>query len=184
MRKILAGLASIAAMIVTGTGAASAAIVVPGEGDWAIYRSNSPASGAYIATQKGWTYQDPTSATAGNLVYFNDDYANSCAGSNCTTQSFGLSARLSSHFADGAYTTYLFIRNASESFNWCDEKFVPWTTCAQSFDFQVGTLNTNAVFELVKTGAIPEPATWAMMISGFGLTGAALRRRRNLAAAA
>ena len=28
------------------------------------------------------------------------------------------------------------------------------------------------------TAAIPEPTTWAMMISGFGLAGAALRRRR------
>lgn len=27
--------------------------------------------------------------------------------------------------------------------------------------------------------AIPEPATWAMMIAGFGLVGAALRRRRT-----
>lgn len=28
-------------------------------------------------------------------------------------------------------------------------------------------------------GAVPEPATWAMMISGFGLAGAALRQRRR-----
>ncbi len=27
-------------------------------------------------------------------------------------------------------------------------------------------------------GAVPEPATWAMMIAGFGLCGGALRRRR------
>ena len=26
--------------------------------------------------------------------------------------------------------------------------------------------------------AVPEPATWAMMIAGFGLAGAAMRRRR------
>jgi len=30
--------------------------------------------------------------------------------------------------------------------------------------------------------AVPEPATWALMLGGFGLAGAALRRRRALAA--
>ena len=29
------------------------------------------------------------------------------------------------------------------------------------------------------TGGVPEPATWSMMITGFGLAGAAMRRRRN-----
>lgn len=29
---------------------------------------------------------------------------------------------------------------------------------------------------------IPEPATWAMLITGFGLVGATVRRRRALAA--
>jgi PEP-CTERM motif len=31
-------------------------------------------------------------------------------------------------------------------------------------------------------GGVPEPATWALMISGFGMAGAALRRRSRLAA--
>ena len=31
-------------------------------------------------------------------------------------------------------------------------------------------------------GAIPEPGTWALMIGGFGLAGAALRRRQAAAA--
>ncbi|NJC08157.1 hypothetical protein GGQ62_001155 [Polymorphobacter fuscus] len=31
-------------------------------------------------------------------------------------------------------------------------------------------------------GAVPEPASWAMMIAGFGLTGAMMRRRTALAA--
>jgi hypothetical protein len=29
-------------------------------------------------------------------------------------------------------------------------------------------------------GGVPEPAAWALMISGFGLTGAAMRRRANV----
>jgi hypothetical protein len=33
------------------------------------------------------------------------------------------------------------------------------------------------------SGAVPEPATWALMIGGFGMAGAALRRRRTMAAA-
>ena len=30
-------------------------------------------------------------------------------------------------------------------------------------------------------GAVPEPATWAMMIAGFGLAGVAVRRRSRIA---
>jgi hypothetical protein len=30
----------------------------------------------------------------------------------------------------------------------------------------------------ITVGVVPEPASWAMLISGFGLTGAAMRRRR------
>lgn len=41
----------------------------------------------------------------------------------------------------------------------------------------------NNGFEGVVYGAVPEPASWAMMITGFGLAGAALRRRRVLATA-
>lgn len=39
----------------------------------------------------------------------------------------------------------------------------------------------NVVFATAETGAVPEPATWAIMIAGFGLAGATLRRRPRLA---
>ena len=48
--------------------------------------------------------------------------------------------------------------------------------------------STGKAFEIddvaFATSAIPEPATWAMMITGFGLAGAAIRRRRTILAVA
>ena len=46
-----------------------------------------------------------------------------------------------------------------------------------SFNVDPFTTNVDGVLDNV-TAAVPEPATWAMMIAGFGLAGAALRRRR------
>jgi hypothetical protein len=42
----------------------------------------------------------------------------------------------------------------------------------------------NGAGALGGAGAVPEPASWAMLITGFGLTGAAARRRRTTAAIA
>jgi PEP-CTERM motif len=40
----------------------------------------------------------------------------------------------------------------------------------------------NIEYEMGGAGGIPEPATWALMIGGFGAAGTMLRRRRALAA--
>jgi len=44
--------------------------------------------------------------------------------------------------------------------------------------------NTQFITAAVNTALVPEPATWALMIGGFGLAGAMLRRRRMAGAVA
>ena len=50
-------------------------------------------------------------------------------------------------------------------------------------DESFGVDSVNITYNARQGGAVPEPASWALMIGGFGLAGAALRRRRALAAA-
>jgi hypothetical protein len=47
---------------------------------------------------------------------------------------------------------------------------------ADTFDGGSGTVSPT-VFSAVPSGAVPEPASWAMLIAGFGLVGAMQRRR-------
>jgi hypothetical protein len=56
-------------------------------------------------------------------------------------------------------------------------------------DFRTGTFNLTRLSPnqagngtLTISNAIPEPATWAMLIAGFGLVGMAARRRRETVA--
>jgi hypothetical protein len=72
----------------------------------------------------------------------------------------------------------------------------PFTTKTISFDagtsgslkVNFGTTSADNVGPLIDNvnlsigAAVPEPATWAMMITGFGLAGMALRRRRAITA--
>lgn len=60
--------------------------------------------------------------------------------------------------AEAGITRLEFDNNSGGGFNWI---------------FGIGELSFNPV---------PEPATWAMLIAGFGLVGATMRRRRSAAA--
>lgn len=42
-----------------------------------------------------------------------------------------------------------------------------------------GNSNVTARFTLLNNSAVPEPATWAMMLIGFGVVGTAMRRRQR-----
>ncbi len=43
-----------------------------------------------------------------------------------------------------------------------------------------GDFNYTDMQFIVRTGALPEPATWAMLILGFGVVGGAMRRRQRV----
>jgi hypothetical protein len=75
--------------------------------------------------------------------------------------------------------------------NWFDSiiDFKPNTNVTYQIDLDVIGLNPDDVHELTVfarfgggSGAVPEPATWAMMLLGFGGLGATLRHRRQVAA--
>jgi hypothetical protein len=83
----------------------------------------------------------------------------------------------------------LVVANASSSFS----TFTPWMISSgfvagvNTLDFELtdrgvpGAFNINNLVgtaERQVVGAVPEPATWAMMILGFGAIGASMRRRR------
>ncbi len=70
----------------------------------------------------------------------------------------------------------------------------PGTSNNSNFQFHFARVESTVQFSLVNgdgvgatvvvspTSAVPEPASWALMIGGFGLAGVALRRRRAVAA--
>ena len=72
----------------------------------------------------------------------------------------------------------------------CDFNAMVGSMCVHTLNFTGGfsinniiDLNGSSDYEkLVFTMAVPEPATWAMLIAGFGLVGATLRRRKALPA--
>lgn len=74
------------------------------------------------------------------------------------------------------------------SFNRCDDSKAVWndgSTCANVYEygesFVEGTATDGTQLTLVELGggAIPEPASWALLVAGFALTGGALRAQRG-----
>lgn len=64
---------------------------------------------------------------------------------------------------------------------------VSYFAVASAFDNGIGgayELTISGPGAISLSSAVPEPATWAMMIAGFGLAGSALRRRRSSVALA
>ena len=76
--------------------------------------------------------------------------------------------------------------NRVQSFDNCVEATRDHSICGASFDIAHLTLGvvTSGTYDVsVSSNPVPEPATWAFMMAGFGIAGVALRRRAKLVAA-
>ncbi len=80
--------------------------------------------------------------------------------------------------------SFTFAADANSANNFLNQGYTTSGPAITRFTFVStlgGQLNTgidNIKIETI-SGAVPEPATWAMMIGGFGLVGGALRRQRR-----
>jgi hypothetical protein len=63
------------------------------------------------------------------------------------------------------------------TFAFGDFRISGWLNPGERYEVQLTRL-----FMTARAAVVPEPATWAMLIAGFGLVGGALRRRRALEA--
>jgi hypothetical protein len=66
--------------------------------------------------------------------------------------------------------TYEFYRNPSLGAN--------LSVTARTLRPATDQVDASGVLPLILRSAVPEPATWAMMVIGFGAVGSAIRRRR------
>jgi hypothetical protein len=93
---------------------------------------------------------------------------------------------------DGLKNVYVygflsFAPTIDQAFSWsgdCDGcgRVVFWTHPNEDATGTIGDFTFTSL-DIVRLGGVPEPATWSLMIAGFGLAGASLRARRRLAMA-
>jgi hypothetical protein len=81
------------------------------------------------------------------------------------------------HFGGGAWDQNVRPRGGGTGFY----KFNAGAAGLDSIDLNLSSSSGFVLYSTEEGGVVPEPATWAMMIAGFGLVGAAMRRRKTVA---
>jgi len=131
----------------------------------------------------------------GNGGYVDLDGSTSQAGTLSTLASFAagtytLSFDLGGNArGDGDKTTVVTLGDFSQSITLPSDSALQtysykFTTTGGNLSFADlagGNQNIGNILDNVSLSAVPEPATWAVMLVGFGGIGAAIRRRRGLA---
>jgi hypothetical protein len=124
----------------------------------------------------GYMQQTFTAATSGNFTLNWFDAGRDYHGGYDGDQSYDVLLNDASIYSGGTTSGQAFTQRTSSIFH---------LDAGQSYvlKFEGHSPYDNTSFiDAITANAVPEPASWAMMLGGFGLVGGALRRRRVMAA--
>lgn len=202
LRKILmgSGLVAVAAVALTPARASTSFF-----NDWESTDFGSGAGFVILPSYEGWT----TSAGPGIEVQYNNVAGVPFSGENLVELDSSGNSEMSRAITSGSYSLTFYysprpgvpaasngidvLLNGVSIFNVTGAGGGQTGWVQQTVNFATGSggtlsfaaLGTNdslgGYIEDVQLTAVPEPATWAMMLGGFGLAGTALRRRSRLA---
>jgi hypothetical protein len=135
---------------------------------------NGRVSGANVAYNQ---FGSPASISSATAFTLNSGYFTGAWNNGLTISVLGLVNGIQT-YSDS------FVVNASGSalhtFNWADLSSVSFSSAGGT---NAGLDSSGTQFVLdnltVNVAAVPEPATWAMMLVGFGMMGASMRYRRR-----
>lgn len=157
----------------------------PGEDQRLWQAAPSPLGGAFVALDGDLDYNGALTQTISGLTVgkayelsFWWAAAQQANRVGATTEQFQV------NFGAQQYLTGIKAIDTGGFSGWSQEKFKFTATNSQqvlSF-LSLGTPNglpPIALLDGVSLAAVPEPTTWAMMIAGFGLAGASIRRRKT-----
>ena len=126
-----------------------------------------------------------TIATAAGQQYRLTFYVGNASPTGGNGSNYTQPSTLNLSIDGGALSTYTNAVNTPFGINFRKFSFVFTAAGATSLAFSNGTVGDNYLgLDTVSVTAVPEPATWGLMIAGFAMVGFAARRRRNAAVAA
>lgn len=126
----------------------------------------------------------PIPTSVSNNEYFRTDGINSLLDGHASTLDIGFS---SSTYYLGA--DLLISPSVGKLFITTGMQLYTGTETAPTFKigtfklggFKIGSFSSPSGYNItIASSAVPEPATWAMMLAGFGMVGLAMRRHRNV----
>lgn len=143
-------------------------------GSVTLHKGEAVLSLSSVATvvDQGWGYQDPSNGLLLGLA-IDSSYVWSviAAGSNHSVQTINFTAGSQDLTA---------LNTALQAVNWASNPNVRIAAIGNSWGYPGWELHvSDASFSVTTASGVPEPASWGMMLVGFGLLGATIRRRKT-----